>query len=82
MVVNEQTGFRSTAVAGALCIAVCNCLDAGRFCGSLPLRCHVRVRMARAGGCLSEHVGLVNYGGADGSRGLHTRHSEPPVHRV
>ena len=28
--------------------------------------------MARAGGCLSEHVGLVNSGAADSSRGLHT----------
>ena len=28
--------------------------------------------MARAGGCLSEHVELVNVGVADRSRGLHT----------
>jgi len=72
VVVNEQTGFRSTAVAGALCIAVCDCLDAGRLRGSLLLWCRVRVRMARAGGCLSEHVELVNVGVADRSRGLHT----------
>ena len=46
--------------------------SAGRLRRSLQLLSHMRVRMARAGGCLSEHVGLVNVGAADSSRGLHT----------
>jgi hypothetical protein len=36
------------------------------------LWCRVRARMAGAGGCLSEHVELVNFGVADRSRGLQT----------
>ena len=71
-VVNEQTGSAALQ-SPVLCeLLVCDCLDAGRLRGSLPLWCRVMGRMARAGGCLSEHVGLVNSGAADSSRGLHT----------
>ena len=80
MVVNEQTGFAALQSPVLCAFAVCDCLDAGRLRGSPLLRCRVMGRMARAGGCLSEHVGLVNSGAADSSRGL--QHSEPPVHRV
>ena len=72
VVVNEQTGFAALQSPVLCAFAVCDCLDAGRLRGSLLLRCRVRGRMARAGGCLSEHVELVNVGVADRSRGLHT----------
>ena len=72
MVVNEQTGFAALQSPVLCAFAVCDCLDAGRLRGSLLLWCRVMGRMARAGGCLSEHVGLVNSGAADSSRGLHT----------
>ena len=70
-----STSRRASAAlqSPVLCaFAVRDCLDAGRLRGSLLLRCRVMGRMARAGGCLSEHVGLVNSGAADSSRGLHT----------
>ena len=72
MVVNEQTGFAALQSPVLCAFAVCDCLDAGRLRGLLLLWCRVMGRMARAGGCLSEHVELVNSGVADSSRGLHT----------
>ena len=70
-----STSRRASAAlqSPVLCaFAVRDCLDAGRLRRSLQLLSHMRVRMARAGGCLSEHVGLVNYGAADSSCGLQT----------
>ena len=72
MVVNEQTGFAALQSPVLCAFAVCDCLDAGHLRGSLQRWCRVMGRMARAGGCLSEHVELVNSGVADSSRGLHT----------
>ena len=72
MVVNEQTGFRSIAVAVLCAFAVCNCLDAGRLRRSLQRWRHVRAGMVGAASFLSEHVVLVNFGVADRSRGLQT----------
>ena len=72
MVVNEHTGFRSIAVAGALCICRVQCLDAGRLRRSLQRWRHVRAGMVGAASFLSEHVGLMSVGVADRSRGLQT----------